>query len=437
MNSNEYINDASAAYLVNDKLLTSSHSCKGGEPVQVGFKWTESGMIPEDWNCQAFGDVLTIKHGKNQKLVECADGLYPILASGGEIGRASSYLYNKPSVLIGRKGTIDKPRFIDCPFWTVDTLFYSEIKPKAEPKYVYYQFCMVNWREYNEASGVPSLNASTIERVLCAFPAKAEQTAIVNVLSDIDELINSIELLIAKKQAIKTATMQQLLTGRTRLPQFAHLADGITKGNNHSELGETNLSGTNLDADIGGPLEVSIDSQCIPMNWLESEIGEFAPLQRGFDLPSGQRNDGKYPVVYSNGIANTHDQFQVKGPGVVTGRSGTLGKVHFVDSDYWPHNTSLWVTKFYNSDPKFVYFLFTYIGFERFASGSGVPTLNRNDAHSFKVLIPSSKEEQIAIATILSDMIEEIQTLEQRLSKTRQLKRGMMQELLTGKTRLL
>ncbi|SPY95644.1 Type I restriction modification DNA specificity domain [Proteus mirabilis] len=94
----------------------------------------------------------------------------------------------------------------------------------------------------------------------------------------------------------------------------------------------------------------------IPEDWDIRNIGDFAPLQRGFDLPSANRVNGKYPVVYSNGIVNTHCHFKVKGPGVVTGRSGTLGKVHYVEADYWPHNTSLWVTKFNETNPKFIYF---------------------------------------------------------------------------------
>ena len=262
-------------------------------------------------------------------------------------------------------------------------------------------------------SSVDSVRREMIADMLMVMPPKAEQTAIANALSDVDSLISELEKLIAKKQAIKTATMQQLLTGRTRLPQFALREDGTPKGTKPSELGE------------------------IPEDWEVAKIGDFAPLQRGFDLPSSSRVDGKYPVVYSNGIVNTHCHFQVKGPGVVTGRSGTLGKVHYVEDDYWPHNTSLWVTKFNGTAPKFIYFVFTYIGFERFASGSGVPTLNRNDAHSYKVVIPTTEAEQTAIATILSDMDAEIQALEQRLGKIRQIKQGMMQELLTGKTRLI
>ena len=121
----------------------------------------------------------------------------------------------------------------------------------------------------------------------------------------------------------------------------------------------------------------------------------------------------------------------------MTGRSGTIGKVHFVDGDFWPHNTALWVTSFAGNDPKFVFYLYMHIGFARFAAGSGVPTLNRNDAHNFVVCVASSRDEQIAIATTLSDMDAEISALEARLVKVRALKQGMAQALLTGRIRLM
>ena len=167
------------------------------------------------------------------------------------------------------------------------------------------------------------------------------------------------------------------------------------------------------------------------------KLGEIAPLQRGFDLPNPQLKGGVYPVAYFNGIMNYHSNFQVRGPGVVTGRSGTIGKVTFVEDNFWPHNTSLWVTTFNGNDPRFVFFLFTLVGLERFATGSGVPTLNRNDVHAFQVLVPPTNREQTTIAEVLSDMDAEIAALEQRREKTRALKQGIMQELLTGKTRLI
>lgn len=174
----------------------------------------------------------------------------------------------------------------------------------------------------------------------------------------------------------------------------------------------------------------------IPSDWEVRKIGDFAPLQRGFDLPNSQLKNGDYPVVYSNGIGNFHNEFKIKAPCVVTGRSGTLGKIHYIEKNFWAHNTTLWVTKFNNCIPKFVYFLFQKISFERFASGSGVPTLNRNDAHEFKTILPKSTAEQTAIATALSDTDALLAELEKLLAKKQAIKTATMQQLLTGKTRL-
>ena len=178
------------------------------------------------------------------------------------------------------------------------------------------------------------------------------------------------------------------------------------------------------------------ESQLTPEDWSNTTIGDFAPLQRGFDLPNRDRIDGNYPVVYSNGVMNFHNTYQVKGPGVITGRSGTIGKVHYVNEDYWPHNTALWVKQFNNAIPKYVYYLYTYIGFDRFSSGSGVPTLNRNDAHSFAITVPTKKEEQSAIANALSDVDALLTELEKLIAKKQAIKTATMQQLLTGKTRL-
>ena len=174
----------------------------------------------------------------------------------------------------------------------------------------------------------------------------------------------------------------------------------------------------------------------IPQDWEIRRIGDFAPLQRGFDLPNSEIQSGDYPVVYSNGIGNYHNCYTVKSPCIATGRSGTLGKVHYVEQDCWVHNTSLWVTKFDNCEPKFIYFLFQKIGFERFASGSGVPTLNRNDAHEFKIALPKSITEQTAIATVLSDTDALISSLQTLIAKTKAIKLSAMQNLLSGKIRL-
>lgn len=182
-----------------------------------GYKKSELGEIPEDWIVSTFGSVMKIRHGKNQKHVECLDGEYPIYATGGQIGKANAFLYNKPSVLIGRKGTIDKPRYADKPFWTVDTLFYSEISESADAQFIYYKFCMIDWMQYNEASGVPSLNAGTIESIQTVLTSIEEQIAIAATLSDMDREIQILQQRLDKTRQLKQGMMQELLTGKIRL----------------------------------------------------------------------------------------------------------------------------------------------------------------------------------------------------------------------------
>ena len=168
--------------------------------------------------------------------------------------------------------------------------------------------------------------------------------------------------------------------------------------------------------------------------WELKKILDFAPLQRGFDLPVNDIKQGKYPVVFSNGILKTHNEFKAKAPGVVTGRSGTIGKVTFIEQDYWPHNTSLWVTDFKNNDPKYVYFFYSNFKLERLGTGSSVPTLNRNDVHAKKAFFPTLPEQQ-KIASFLSSVDEKIQQLSRKKELLEQYKKGVMQQLFSGKLR--
>jgi type I restriction enzyme S subunit len=162
---------------------------------------------------------------------------------------------------------------------------------------------------------------------------------------------------------------------------------------------------------------------------------EFAPLQRGFDLPVSTIVDGEYPVVFSNGILKKHNSFKAKAPGVVTGRSGTIGNITWVDKDYWPHNTSLWVTNFFDNDPRYTFYFLQDFDVSRFASGSGVPTLNRNDVHAQLIHIPTDRNEQSKIATFLSAVDEKITQLTQKHQLLSQYKQGMMQKLFSQQIR--
>ncbi|MBR0148686.1 MAG: restriction endonuclease subunit S [Lachnospiraceae bacterium] len=163
-------------------------------------------------------------------------------------------------------------------------------------------------------------------------------------------------------------------------------------------------------------------------DWEQCKVLDIAPLQRGFDLPTSQMENGDYPVVMSNGIGGYHNEYKVKGPGVVTGRSGTIGKVHYIESDYWPHNTSLWVTDFKGNEPKFIYHLYQWLDLSKFGTGSGVPTLNRNDVHDSKVFIPSVGEQR-KISEYF-DRLDNLITLHQRKCEAiKKYKTGVLQKM--------
>ena len=170
-----------------------------------------------EWETRRLGDVLTVCHGRSQREVEIPHGPYPILATGGQIGTTDRPLYDKPSVLIGRKGTVDQPQYMETPFWTVDTLFYCAMKSSHVARFFYYRFWLIDWHRYNEASGVPSLNAKTIENIEVVCPNPSEQATIASVLADMDAEITALERRRDKTLAIKEGMMQQLLTGRVRL----------------------------------------------------------------------------------------------------------------------------------------------------------------------------------------------------------------------------
>lgn len=393
---------------------------KENKILKKGYKQTEIGVIPEDWEIKTLDKIGSFSKGNGVKKDESNSGYIPCIRYGEiytkhsdyikkfysfisitvsenakklkygdllfagsgetkeEIGKSVAFL-NDFEAYAGGDIVILSPLNIDSLFFGFLLNYYNIVKQKANK---------------GQGDAVVHITAKNLKTILVQVPKIEEQKAIAQALSDVDSLINSIEKTISKKRDIKTATMQQLLTGKKRLPKFES-------------------------------------------PWITTTILNFAPLQRGFDLTNSQLRNGLYPVVYSNGICNFHSKFMIKGPGIITGRSGTIGKVHYIEQNYWPHNTSLWVTNFKGNSPKFVYYLFSFIGLERFGSGSGVPTLNRNDVHSFFIKIPLDTEEQKAIAQILTDMDDEIKTLENKLEKTKLIKQGMMQELLTGKTRLL
>ncbi len=144
-----------------------------------------------------------------------------------------------------------------------------------------------------------------------------------------------------------------------------------------------------------------VEVRCIPFK-------EFVVLQRGFDLTKKDMRDGLYPVIGSTSIIGHHDEYKVEPPGVITGRSGSLGFVQYIREKYWPHNTALWIKDFKGNFPHYVYYYLQTLNLGRFNSGAGVPTLNRNDLDTLEIAVhPLPTQRKIAsILSAYDDLIE-------------------------------
>jgi len=284
----------------------------------------------------------------------------------------------------------------------------------VQPEYLYHFFrslaFQTNLKDFTNASAQGGVYLGSLAKCSVTFPtSNDEQSQIATILSTIDEAIEQTEEIIAKKQRIKTGLMQDLLTR------------GIDEhGNIRSE--QTHQFKDSLFGRI-------------PAKWEEKEIGKVAALQRGYDITENQLIPGPYPVISSSGIVGYHNVCTSVGPNVLVGRKGSIGNVHYVEGNFWAHDTSLFVTDFFGNCEKYVYYLFTYLDLARLGTKSGSPSLNRNDIHPVVVGVPG-REEQREITRMLAFCDESLLVLNNELKKAKRLKTGLMQDLLTGKVRV-
>ncbi len=170
--------------------------------------------------------------------------------------------------------------------------------------------------------------------------------------------------------------------------------------------------------------------------WEEKKFKDVCVLQRGFDLPKRLRKHGEYPLVSSSGIIDTHIEAKVKAPGVVTGRSGSVGNLFYIEDDFWPLNTTLYIKDFKGNFEEYVYYFIKQFDLKRFSSGAGVPTLNRNFVHDEIVYSTSDIETQKQIVNQLNDLKSETETIEchyqQKLNNLEDLKKSLLQKAFSG-----
>jgi type I restriction enzyme S subunit len=169
----------------------------------------------------------------------------------------------------------------------------------------------------------------------------------------------------------------------------------------------------------------------IPEGWEIGRLDEVLVLQRGFDLPKSDRLDGSVPIYAATGVTGFHDTAKVGSPGVVTGRSGSIGEVLYVQEDFWPLNTALWVKDFPRSEPLYAYYLLSSLDLQQFNSGAAVPTLNRNDIHGIQVLIPAQGLQQ-HFQYVAGSLLSQVRAHSLQIQNLRRTRDLLLPRLLSG-----
>lgn len=423
----------------------------------IGYKQTEAGDIPLDWECHSFGDLVDYKKGyafkseqygeTGTRIIRVSDTSYadikdesPIFISDKLAKLYQAWSLRESDLIFSTVGS--KPPMYDSLVGKAiyvtkkhvgSLLNQNAVRIRAKSKTEGIQALLLNHFRteryidfieviYRGNANQASITLENLFEFKIPLPSsEKEQTAIANALSDVDALISELEKLIAKKQAIKTATMQQLLTGRTRLPQFALRDDGTPKGNKTSELGE------------------------IPEDWAVYRFEQNFTIYAGGDVPKDSFSRIKtdtypYPIfanaIQGRGLYGYTSHKRSKPDSVTITARGYLGHAEYRNEPFFPIVRLLVMEPVGTVDSRFATYAINEL-VEFPTESTGVPQLTAPQVGKFSISAPVDVNEQTAIATILSDMDEEIQALEQRLGKTRQIKQGMMQELLTGKTRLV
>jgi putative restriction modification system DNA specificity subunit len=349
------------------------------------------------FNKFALSELATIKYGKNQKKVLSEGGNIPIYGTGGLMGYATTALYDKPSVLIGRKGTIGKVKYVEHPFWTVDTLFYTIVNTDIVlPKYLYYVMSLMDLNNYNEGTTIPSLRTETLNRLEFDIPSLVEQETILSCLNPIDEKI-------ALNNAINNNLEQQ--------------AQAIFKS---------------------WFIDFEPFSNRKPSDWSLSTLGNVSIMGAGGDKPQNvspiKTDLYEYPI-YSNGLSNEGlygftDKPKISEESVTVSARGTIGFVCLRHIPYVP------IVRLVTLIPKteIVSAKYLYLWLKQLhitGTGTTQQQLTVPDFQKTEILVPSQKIVTLFTATV-EPIFEKIWANQNENEKLSSLRDTLLPKLMSG-----
>jgi len=385
--------------------------------LKPGYMQTEAGVIPEEWGAETLGDFLSLQRGHDLTWRDRRRGDVPVMGSAGQNGFHDTALAKGPGVVLGRSGaSFGRAHYCETDFWPHNTALYVTDFRDNDPLFVFYLLGSIDFTRHNSGGAQQSLNRNFIYFIPVRVPRPAEQRTIAAALNDVDALIAALDRFIAKKRDLRQAAMQQLLTGQTRLPGFS----GEWQVRRLGELAQIISGGTprtTVPAYWGGPIK-----WCTPTDITSC---------RGKYLVETER------TISAEGLRSCSARLLPVGSLLLCSRA-TVGEIRIAGSELCTNQGFKSLICKDGVSGEFLYYKLLTMKprIVECAIGSTFLEISKKDTAALQVDLPAHHE-QGAIAAVLSAMDVEIDALEQRREKTRALKQGMMQDLLTGRTRLV
>ncbi|HEC2154107.1 TPA: restriction endonuclease subunit S [Staphylococcus delphini] len=365
----------------------------------------------DEWRLYHLKEILEVKSGKDYKHLE--RGKYPVYGTGGYMLSVSDFLYEGDAIGIGRKGTINKPYLLKGPFWTVDTLFYCIPKKENEVRFLLNLFKTINWKIYDESTGVPSLSKITINKISKSIPEYKEQQKIGEFFSKLDRQIELEEEKLALLVEQKKGYMQKIFSQELRFKD--------DNGEEYPAWEERKLE------DIANYRRGSFPQPYGNKEWYDEENGE--PFVQVYDVDSNMKLNRQTKQKISQ-IAKPKSVKGIKGNIVIT-LQGSIGRVAVLQYDAYIDRTLLLINSYkkpVNTDYiKYVLYLLFLREKER-APGGTIKTITKNVLSNFKIKLPILEEQQ-KIGDFFSKLDQQIELQGQKIESLKQRKKGLLQKM--------
>ena len=326
------------------------------------------------WKTTELGEIIDLFDSRriplNSRDRQQRQGQFPYYGAQGVIDHVDDFIFDGRYILVAEDGENLNSRKLplalvaDGKFWVNNHAHILRAKPGvADDTFLLHFLNSTDIKPFVTGAAQPKLSQANLRLIPVFLPSLPIQRRIAGILAAYDDLIEN------SQRRIK---ILEEMARRLYREWFVYFR---FPGHEGCRLVESSLGE-------------------IPEGWEVGRLDEVLVLQRGFDLPKSDRVDGSVPIYAATGVTGFHHTAKVRSPGVVTGRSGSIGEVLYVQEDFWPLNTALWVKDFPRSEPLYAYYLLSSLDLKQFNSGAAVPTLNRNDIHGIQVLIPSQDLQQ-------------------------------------------